>query len=424
MAVNKINENRTRKSPDSTSSLGKVGLFPVVRARKDPPAKPQRSDRETLVVKKKQIEPQPNLPATKLRKEASQQEPKKNRDLRVPPANKIRPKLSIKRRKSPSELPWFAKLSLYLIRLTIVGVGLGAIAGTILASLERTSSSIPLEKQPEIEIKSPKVEISGLTLNRELTSVKNQIRAIANKYPKMQPRIFFFDLDDGSYVDIEASTPTSAASTIKIPILVAFFQDVDAGKIALDEMLTMNKEAIASGSGSMQYRKPGTKFSALETATKTIVISDNTATNMLIRRLGGAEALNQRFLSWGMKNTVIHNLLPDLKGTNTTSSLDLAYLLAKIEGGELLSLRSRDRLLAIMKKTRTKTLLPKGLGKGATFAHKTGDIGTILADAGLIDLPNGKRYLGAIMVKRPHNNYSARTMIQEISRTAYKHFAR
>ena len=75
-----------------------------------------------------------------------------------------------------------------------------------------------------------------------------------------------------------------------------------------------------------------------------------------------------------------------------------------------------------MKKTRTKTLLPKGLGKGAVIAHKTGDIGTILADAGLIDLPNGKRYLAAVMVKRPYNNYSARTMIQEISRTAYKHF--
>ena len=77
----------------------------------------------------------------------------------------------------------------------------------------------------------------------------------------------------------------------------------------------------------MQFQDPGKQFTALETATKMITISDNTATNMLIERLGGAEALNQRFREWGLTQTAIRNVLPDLEGTNTTSAKDLAYLL-------------------------------------------------------------------------------------------------
>lgn len=75
-----------------------------------------------------------------------------------------------------------------------------------------------------------------------------------------------------------------------------------------------------------------------------------------------------------------------------------------------------------MRRTKTQTLLPQGLENNAIIAHKTGDIGTVLGDAGIIDMPTGKRYIGAVLVKRPHNDYSARTLIQEISRTAYQHF--
>jgi beta-lactamase class A len=75
-----------------------------------------------------------------------------------------------------------------------------------------------------------------------------------------------------------------------------------------------------------------------------------------------------------------------------------------------------------MQGTVTNTLLPAGLEKGAIIAHKTGDIGTTLGDAGIIDMPNGKRYIMAVMVKRPHNDENGRKLIQEISREVYQHF--
>ena len=216
-------------------------------------------------------------------------------------------------------------------------------------------------------------------------------------------------------------TPISAASLIKIPVAVAFFQDVDAGKIKLNEKLPMGKDVIASGSGDMQYQQGQKSFTALETVTKMIAISDNTATNMLIKRMVGKAVLDQRFQACGLTHTQIHNLLPDLEGTNTTSSKDLATVLLKVNQGELISLKSRDRLLGIMQQTKTRTLLPPCLEAGAIISHKTGDIGTVLGDAGIIDMPSGKRYIEAIIAKRPYNDIAARTLIQDMSRATYQH---
>jgi beta-lactamase class A len=61
------------------------------------------------------------------------------------------------------------------------------------------------------------------------------------------------------------------------------------------------------------------------------------------------------------------------------------------------------------------------LDKDAVISHKTGDIGSSLGDAGLIDMPNGKRYVAAVMVKRPHNDPQARELIQKISREIYQY---
>jgi beta-lactamase class A len=153
-----------------------------------------------------------------------------------------------------------------------------------------------------------------------------------------------------------------------------------------------------------------------------IIISDNTATNMIIKRLGGAEALNKRFREWGLKSTIIKNPMPDLEGTNLTTTKDLVEVMGIVDRGKKISLRSRDRLLGIMEETKTRTLLPQGLEKGAIIANKTGDIGTVVGDVGLIDMPNGKRYLGSVMLKRPYNDVRAKTLIQDISKTVYQNF--
>jgi beta-lactamase class A len=310
---------------------------------------------------------------------------------------------------------------------------MGAIAGTALAVWNpgvRQSTTTAQITSPQQIMAVSMMGGAGAQVNvvttlrsgREISALTPKIKALTQGHTDLVPGIFVSDLDSGDFYTLNGSNTFSAASMIKVPILIAFFQDVDAGKIRLDEVLTVEKGDVAGGSGDMQFDPVGSKHTALETARLMIVISDNTATNMLIRRMGGIEVLNHRFRSWGLQQTVIRDILPDLKGTNTTSPKELVSLLNAVSQGQLISMKSRDRALQIMRQTETDTLLPTSLGEGATIAHKTGDIGSLVGDTGLVDLPSGKRYIVTALVKRPHNDERAQELIRQMARVIYEHF--
>ena len=319
-------------------------------------------------------------------------------------------------------------LLLYATRMLILGVGIAVIGGTVLSILKPGSRSNNLlssatgtEIEQTQEWKSPSIVPLAVQQTRQITELKTELETLVAESPQLTPEIFLIDTDTGAYVDINGGTSIAAASTIKLPILVAFFQAVDQGRIKLDEMLTMEETHVAEGSGDLQFRRPGSKYTALQTVIKMIVISDNTATNMLIERLGGADVLNQLFQSWGLKDTAINNPLPDLSGTNTTTPKDLINVISQVNQGGLVSLKSRDRLFRIMEKTQNNSLLPRGIGRSAVIAHKTGNLKSVLADAGMIDLQNGKRYLLAVMVKRPDDDEAAVNLIRKVSEKAYEY---
>lgn len=322
---------------------------------------------------------------------------------------------------------------LYAVRTLILVVGVGAIAGTLLSTINPSGQVADASQQsastPSSEVATADLSATGLGLanlwstynGRELSQLKQDILAMSDIYSGLTPGVFMLDLDTGNTIDINGDVSFAAASMIKVPVLVAFFQEVDAGRIQLDEMLTMEEADVASGSGNMQFSGVGTQYTALETATLMIIISDNTATNMLIRRLGGIEAVNERFRSWGLQTTVIRNVLPDLEGTNTTTPKELAGLMTMVSNGDLLSIRSRDRMLDIMRRTHTATLIPTGVGDpDATIAHKTGDIGELVGDVGLVDMPNGKRYAITTLMKRSFNDDRAQEWIRQINGMIYQ----
>ena len=325
-----------------------------------------------------------------------------------------------------------------ILRLSLLGLGISTIAGTAIALLHPeppsgTLASSKLQAQKNASGKASGSEgVNGetpfdtaatlpiLNPDKELKDAKVKIQAIAAAQKDLVAGMFFYNPETGAYLDLAGDKAFSAASTIKLPILVAFFQAVDAGQVRLDESLVMRKDLVASESGVMQYQPVGTKYSALETVDQMITISDNTATNMLIDRLGGIAALNQRFKSWGLTQINLRNPLPDLQGTNTVTPKDLSTLMLKLGQGDLLTPRSRDLALDILRRTVTQTLLPPGLGAGSTIAHKTGDIGPSVGDSGLIGMPNGQRYVATVFVKRPHNDPRAQELIRQISKISYQ----
>ncbi|WP_217650592.1 serine hydrolase [Spirulina major] len=335
-----------------------------------------------------------------------------------PPPPAIAPRRSSPpRRPAPTPQGPLQTLAVWVSRGAIALVGTGVVLGTLSATLGFHESPSTATPPP-----SPADTVPPLQLGQELTGLKGTLDAIAAQQPDLQTSVFVVDLDTGDFVNLNGTATMAAASTIKLPILIAVFQEVDRGLVDLSEPLVMTTEMMASGSGTMQYETPGTTYSLEATAEKMITISDNTATNMLIQRLGSAPLLNERFRDWGLKQTSIQNLLPDLTGTNETSPLDLVTLLAMVHDGKLVSLRSRDQLIRIMQQVENRDLLPQGLDEQAVIAHKTGDIGSMLGDVGIVDTPMGKRYAIAALVGRPHNDDRARILIQDLSRATYQHF--
>lgn len=289
-------------------------------------------------------------------------------------------------------------------------------------SIDRgVSNNTSGEEKIPLQVSDASTFAGVVPLNKQMSQLYSQVTKLMSRYSFLSPGMFFLDLQTGNYLDIYGEKVFPAASTIKYPILIALYQDVEAGKVKLNETLVVRRDLKAErqGSGDLQFKPVGTKLSVLATATKMITISDNTATNMIIDRLGGKERLNQRFRSWGLQNTVIRRLLGDFKGTNTTSPKDLVRLSVLIDNNKLISEASRTKVLSIMQRVKNRRLLPAGLGKGAVIAHKTGTLGIILGDAGIIELPTGKRYLAGIFVKRPFGDTRARDFISQVSKLVY-----
>ena len=241
-------------------------------------------------------------------------------------------------------------------------------------------------------------------------------------------------LDDGRFAQMNADRPMPAASSIKTPILLTALQRVDTGDLHWNEPLVLTKELVGGGAGWMASRPLGSRFPARVAATEMIRVSDNSATNLLIERVGGQQTINQRFRDLGLTATEINDWLPDLDGTNTTSAHDLSRSIALVDTGEALSLRSRDLFREIMATSVTNTLLPTGLLKGLGGAqgapdpnlasqgyrvyNKTGDIGIAYADAGLIELPDGRRAVAGFLVKGPFNDPRSTNLIRAMAAAA------
>ena len=132
-------------------------------------------------------------------------------------------------------------------------------------------------------------------------------------------------------------------------------------------------------------------------------------------------AINDDIKSWGLKNTHINNWLPDMNGTNYTTSKDLVTMLYNLDNEAFLNLDSRADIFDYLGHVKNNRLLAAGIPNDASIAHKTGDIGTMLGDAGIIYSPNGRKYIVAILVKRPYNDYSAKEFIVNASSTIYNY---
>lgn len=265
--------------------------------------------------------------------------------------------------------------------------------------------------------------MSELNLTDEMVGVENTIKAIAAEYPNVHGSVFAWDYETGRYVSYNSDETFPAASIIKLPVLLQLFRSMEFGQRTIDDKMTLTDYYRAEGSGDLQFQKEGNQYSLDTLARKMIEISDNSSTNMLMSSIGGMSDVNRAVRAWGLKHTQVNNWLPDMKGTNYTTTADLARMLYNIGNDDFISPESRARILDYMGHVKNNRLLVAGLGSGAKCWHKTGDIGHMLGDAGIVTTPDGHKYIIAIMAKRPYNNPNGKEFIVRASSAVYNALA-
>lgn len=268
-----------------------------------------------------------------------------------------------------------------------------------------------------------KAEMSPVIYGDRLTDLENSLKTLNAKYTNIQPSVLVLSLDNHSYASIDSNKVYSAASTIKLPILIQLYKAIEAGQFNVNDSMFLTEYYRSSGSGNMQYSQAGNRYSIKNLAKVMIQDSDNTATNMLMSKLGSMNDINAALKNWGIKHTHVQTWLPDLTGTNYTTAEDMAQMLYNIsdDSYSFLNYRSQYDIIDIMGKVKNVNLIKAGLPEGVDFIHKTGDIGTMLGDAGIVYMPSGKRYIVVILANRPHNHPNGKSYIQEASRIIYNY---
>ncbi|MEK6571253.1 MAG: serine hydrolase [Bacteroidota bacterium] len=159
------------------------------------------------------------------------------------------------------------------------------------------------------------------------------------------------DMRTGRTVLVNADSLFPTASVIKLPILVELFHQAHEGKLSLDREIKLEDSVKVSGSGVLQFLKAGETLQLIDVATLMIILSDNTATNLVIDQLGQThdeklDAVNNRMHALGLGHTRLLNKLYSWKtkkktaealrfGIGVSTPLDMIILLEKLAKGEM-----------------------------------------------------------------------------------------
>ena len=268
-------------------------------------------------------------------------------------------------------------------------------------------------------------------------------------------------LENGARAAVNGGELFPMASTFKIAVAGAILAQVDDGRLRMEQMIAVDPDIVVDSDGIAQnFPHPGIALSVANLIESMLVLSDNTATDVLVRLVGGPAAVTAWLRRIGIQEQridrdtagLIRDFLALPKGFSLkvlgpgvaipnflevavrpnpafdsdprdTSTPDaMVDLLAKIHYGKALSAKSTAVLTAVM--VRCKTGLGRLLGMlppGVVVAHKTGTIGGTVNDVGIVTLPGGNGHVAiAVFVKMSAAPVEEREkLIAHVSRAVY-----
>ena len=237
-------------------------------------------------------------------------------------------------------------------------------------------------------------------LQRLEASIQRTVRSINATWG-----IYVKSLETGEEIAIDADRRMETMSTIKIPLMVEAFEQIKAGKFKLADTYTFVEADSQPGTGTIQRLDPGAVMTVKDLITMMIVVSDNTATEVLYRMVGGPDVVNARLDTLGLTNTRAMNVpskwFPALRAAPTTEPFyregkhpfgvstprEMGRLLEMMERGTLVDKPSSDLMLRIMRGQLYRTRIPRYV-TGYTIPHKTGDFLPYVGDdVGILEAP-------------------------------------
>ncbi len=234
------------------------------------------------------------------------------------------------------------------------------------------------------------------------------------------------DISTGFTSGVNSNASMPAASTIKIPVMVEVFRQLAQGTFDFNTPLVLRRADKDWGSGSLCDRPAGTRYPVSQLLTAMITVSDNTATNMLIR-LVGRQNINATMVSMGLQHTKlkadIRSEGDGIRSALRSSPADMVSLLSQMAKDELIDGWSSRQMIAILTGQRHNSLLPEPLPLDIPIAHKTGTLHDTLNDVGIV-YAQAEPYIIAVMTTNLPSLASGRRFIRGVSRVAYDDYMR
>lgn len=305
--------------------------------------------------------------------------------------------------------------------------------------------------------------VFALTLTGVASAQQDSLQArLAAKLDALpaQTSLYARHLPSGREVAVRADDSMNTLSVIKIPILVLAYRDAEAGRLDLDERYRVKPEDRRRGSGLIQTFTPGLEPTYRDIITQMIITSDNTATDIMIRRVGldRVNALlaelgydDTRLLTttgdlfrrvWEFKDPAYESLshaevfemgFPDDEGASEqrfafegdanewlgrTTAREMSRLLAQIHRGELASRASSDEMIGILRRQFYTSRLPRFVRfEGVGVAHKTGDWPPVAGnDVGILYYEGGPTVVSVFVTQNTGDFDRVEATIGEIAR--------
>jgi len=272
---------------------------------------------------------------------------------------------------------------------------------------------------------------------RDTSQLQDQLRRIIAS-SGAEVAVAYRTLDGKSELLLDADKTFHAASTMKVPVMIELFRQVQTGALSLDESLPIRNQfrsiidgspyALSEGddSDSAVYAAVGKSLTLGKLCELMITVSSNFAANLLIERLG-VDNIRRTVTSLGADGMQVVRGVEDQKAfdkgmNNTTTARGLMVLLDKLAHGSAVGPDADKKMIDILGRQQFNDAIPAGVPAGIAVAHKTGNITRIHHDAAIVLAP--RPYILVVLVRGIEDQKKSAALIADLSRAIYEANAR